>query len=80
MIRDPLGGWDWDGIRQLSAIIVMFAGLVTTFAALDSNYHWYSPWKRIGDIIGSYPEAFIVGAMIILLGVWWLDQYDRGYY
>ena len=29
MIRDPLGGWDWDGIRQLCFSLVMLFALVS---------------------------------------------------
>jgi len=80
MIRDPLGGWDWDGIRQLSFIAVTIAGLMTLFAAADSNYHWYSPWQRIADTLSAYPEYFIGGAMIALLAIWFVNQFDGGYF
>ena len=51
MIRDPLGGWDWDGIRQLGFILVAISGLVTMFAGLDSNYVWSDPWTGLVSFV-----------------------------
>lgn len=80
MIRDPLGGWDWDGIRQFCFIIILISGLITAFAGLDSNYKWSDPWIKMGSIVSTYPEYFIVGSMITVLSVWWINQFDGGYY
>ena len=80
MIRDPLGGWDWDGIRQLSFIVIGMAALVTLFAELDSSYSWYSPWEYAIDIVKDYAEYFIVAAMLGVLSIWWINQFDGGYY
>jgi hypothetical protein len=80
MIRDPLGGWDWDGIRQLAFMVIVLCVLITLFAELDSNYEWYTPWESIANFVGRYPEFFIGGAMILLLAGYWLSQFDGGYY
>tara|TARA_B100002019_G_C21202484_1_gene564804 strand:- start:650 stop:892 length:243 start_codon:yes stop_codon:yes gene_type:complete len=80
MIRDPLGGWDWDGIRQLCFSLVMLFALVSAFAALDSKYTWSDPWMVIADFISAYPEYFIVGSMLVVLSIWWINQFDGGYY
>ena len=80
MIRDPLGGWDWDGIRQLCFLLGACIGLVTMFAALDSNYTWSDPWMGILNIASAYPEDFIVAAMLGVLSIWWINQFDGGYY
>jgi hypothetical protein len=80
MIRDPLGGWDWDGIRQLCFSLVMLFALVSMFAALDSKYTWSDPWMRIADFVSAYPEYFIVGSMLVVLSIWWINQFDGGYY
>ena len=80
MIRDPLGGWDWDGIRQLCVSLVMLFALVSAFAALDSKYTWSDPWMGIADFVSAYPEYFIVGSMLVVLSIWWINQFDGGYY
>jgi len=80
MIRDPLGGWDWDGIRHLCFSLVMLFALVSMFAALDSKYTWSDPWMRIADFVSAYPEYFIVGSMLVVLSIWWINQFDGGYY
>jgi len=80
MIRDPLGGWDWDGIRQLFFSLVMLFALVSAFAALDSKYTWSDPWMGIADFVSAYPEYFIVGSMLVVLSIWWINQFDGGYY
>ncbi len=80
MIRDPLGGWDWDGIRQLCFIVVVSFGLVSMFAELDSNYTWSDPWMGILNFVSEYPEYFIVATMLGVLSIWWINQFDGGYY
>ena len=80
MIRDPLGGWDWDGIRQLCFSFLMLFVLVSMFAELDSNYTWADPWMGIVDFVAAYPEYFIIGSMLLVLSIWWINQFDGGYY
>ena len=80
MIRDPLGGWDLDGIRQLCFSFLMLFVLVSMFAELDSNYTWSDPWMGIVDFVAAYPEYFIIGSMLLVLSIWWINQFDGGYY
>ena len=80
MIRDPLGGWDWDGIRQLCFSFLMLFVLVSMFAELDSNYTWSDPWMGIVDFVAAYPEYFIIGSMLLVLSIWWINQFAGGYY
>ena len=80
MIRDPLGGSDWDGIRQLCFSFLMLFVLVSMFAELDSNYTWSDPWMGIVDFVAAYPEYFIIGSMLLVLSIWWINQFDGGYY
>lgn len=80
MIRDPLGGWDWDGLKQLFAMVLTSCLLITVFAALDNNYEWYTPWEKVANFVQSYSEYFILGSMILLLAGYWLSQFDGGYY
>ena len=80
MIRDPLGGWVWDGIRQLCFSFLMLFVLVSMFAELDSNYTWSDPWMGIVDFVAAYPEYFIIGSMLLVLSIWWINQFDGGYY
>ena len=80
MIRDPLGGWDFDGIRQLCFILFGLSGLVTMFAALDSNYIWSDPWSAILGTMTNYPEYFIIASMLGVLSIWWINQFDGGHF
>ena len=80
MIRDPLGGWDWDGIRQLGFLIGTIVVLVTAFAGLDSNYTWLDPWTGIATFVSDYPEYFIVATMLGVLSIWWINQFDGGHF
>ena len=58
----------------------MLFALVSAFAALDSKYTWSDPWMGIADFVSAYPEYFIVGSMLVVLSIWWINQFDGGYY
>ena len=79
MIRDPFGGWDWDGIKQLTFSIVMLFGIISVFASLGGD-NWYRPYEWVWDIIAANAEISIMLAMVIVMGLWWFEQFNGGYY
>jgi hypothetical protein len=76
VIRDPFGGWDFDGIKQLAFMLVIFGSLVS-FAA-STGGRWYDPWNWIVIGIISYSTTFIILSMIVLLGLFWHERFMGG--
>ena len=79
MIRDPFGGWDWDGIKQLTFSIGMLLGIISVFASLGGD-NWYRPYEWVWNIIAANAEISIIIAMVVVMGLWWFEQFSGGYY
>jgi len=79
MIRDPFGGWDWDGIKQLSFTIVFACGILSLFSSLGGD-SWYGPYVWVSEFIGANATISIIIAMIAIMGLWWYEQFNGGYY
>lgn len=79
MIRDPLGGWDWDGIRQLGATLVFVCMILSLFSALNGSY-WYGPYVWAGNFVADNATISIIVAMVFLMGLWLFEQFNSGYY
>jgi type IV secretory pathway VirB2 component (pilin) len=79
MIRDPFGGWDWDGIKQLSMSFLFLFGVISLFSHLGGDA-WYGPYTWILGVISGNAEISIAIAMILLMGLWWHEQFNGGYY
>jgi len=76
MIRDPFGGWDWDGIKQLSFMILVFV-LLFSFGASTSG-RWFDPWTWVGSLILTNSTFFLVLSMVSLLGLFWHERFMGG--
>jgi hypothetical protein len=76
MIRDPLGGWDTDGIFQLSFMLACVLVIISLGAATSGN--WHDPYTVTWSWIENN-EALVIGmAMVLLLGLYWFHQFDTG--
>ena len=76
MIRDPMGGWDWDGIKQILFTLTITFCLVS-FASSTGGY-WYDPWVWMGDFIFLHSAVFLILSMIGLLGFYWHERFTDG--
>ena len=79
MIRDPFGGWDWDGIKQLAVTIGFLLAVVSLFSSLGGD-SWYGPYERAWGIITDNAEISIILAMILIMALCWHVQFGGGYY
>jgi hypothetical protein len=79
MIRDPFGGWDWEGIKQMTFSILFLFAIISLFSQLGGDA-WYGPYIWISDVISDNAEISIAIAMILLMGLWWYEQFNGGYY
>ena len=79
MIRDPFGGWDWDGIKQLTFSIGFLLAIISLFSALGGDA-WYRPYEWLWGIITDNAEISLGIAMIAIMALWWHEQFSGGYY
>ncbi len=79
MIRDPFGGWDWDGIKQLTFSIITLLALVSLFSHLGGD-SWYGPYEWLWGVITDNAEISIIVTMILLMAIWWYEQFNGGYF
>ena len=79
MIRDPFGGWDWDGIKQLVFSIGFLLAIISLFSSLGGD-SWYGPYQWVWGIITDNAEISIIIAMIAIMALWWHEQFSGGYY
>lgn len=79
MIRDPFGGWDWDGIKQLTFSIIFLFAIISLFSQLGGD-SWYGPYVWIGSVISDNAEVSIILTMVLVMGLWWYEQFNGGYY
>ena len=78
MIRDPFGGWDWDGIRQLLSV-TLFLLFIISFAASTAG-KWSDPYYWAWGIVVTNAPLAIVIVMLGMMGLWWFDQFNKGLY
>ena len=77
MIRDPIfGGWDWEGIRQLSFMIISVA-LFVSFAASTSG-NWYDPWEWVYFGVITYSTPLLILSMVAMMAFYRLWQFEGG--
>mgnify|MGYP001599140333 CR=1 FL=1 len=76
MIRDPFGGWDWDGIKQFGFMILVFV-LLFSFGASTSG-RWFDPWTWVGNFILTNSTFFLILSMVSLLGFFWHERFMGG--
>jgi hypothetical protein len=76
MIRDPFGGWDFDGIKQLLFMIGVVGGIISFAASTSGN--WYDPWDRISSFIFLHSTVFLILSMVLLLGLFWHERFMGG--
>lgn len=79
MIRDPFGGWDWDGIKQLAFTVFFACALLSLFSQLGGD-NWYGPYVWAAALIQANATVSIIVAMVFLMGLWWYEQFQGGYY
>ena len=79
MIRDPFGGWDWDGIKQLSMTIGFLLAIISLFSSLGGD-SWYGPYKWFWGVISDNAEICIIIVMVGIMALWWHEQFSGGYY
>ena len=78
MLKDPFGGWDIDGIKQLGFTIGMIC-LVLSFASSTSG-EWYDPYIWVYGILTINPPLTIIIFMVGILALWWHEQFSGGLY
>ena len=76
MLRDPFGGWDWDGVRQF-AVTVGFLALIISFVASTSG-NWYDPYLWIAGIASANAPVTIIIFMVGILALWGYEQFSGG--
>ncbi len=79
MIRDPFGGWDWDGIKQLAFTITFAFAIISLFSQLGGD-NWFGPYEWFWGIVTDNAEISIIVTMILVMGLWWYEQFNGGYY
>jgi len=76
VIRDPLGGWDTDGLFQLAFMLLCVLVIVSLGAATSGS--WHDPYTGAWSWIENN-EALVIGiSMVLLLGLYWFHQFDAG--
>lgn len=76
MIRDPLGGWDKDGVFQLAFMLLCVLIIISLGAATSGS--WHDPYTTAWKWIESNEPLVIGTAMVLLLGLYWFHQFDTG--
>jgi len=77
MIRDPFGDIDWDAVLQIFTTLGFVAVLVTMAGA--SGGDWQEPWRMLWGILVKYQTAVIASLMVLIMSLWWYEQFNSGY-
>ena len=77
MLRDPFGDIDWDAVFQLVTALGFVAVLVTMAGA--SSGDWQGPWRMLWGIVVKYQTAAIASLMVLIMALWWYEQFNSGY-
>ncbi len=78
MIRDPFGGWDWDGIKQLAFMSGFLLLVLTLGAATEGN--WSDPYVWAYNLVIAHSALSIGIVMVGIMALWWYEQFNGGMY
>jgi len=77
VLRDPFGDIDWDGVFQLVTALGFVAVLVTMAGA--SSGDWQEPWRMLWGIVVKYQTLVIASLMVLIMALWWYEQFNSGH-
>lgn len=80
MLRDPFtGDIDSDAVIRIATIVVILAAFAT-LGSVSEGEAWYYPYELIVDYAILHSTATIVCIMIMVMGLWWYEQFRGGYF
>ena len=77
MIRDPFGDIDWDAILQIF-LTLLFVSVLITMAGASSG-DWKQPWEMLWGVVVKYQTIVIASLMVMIMSLWWYEQFNSGY-
>ena len=77
MLRDPFGDIDWDLVLQMLTTVGFLAVLITMAGA--SSGDWQEPWRMLWAIVIKYQTLVIASLMVMIMSLWWYEQFNSGY-
>jgi hypothetical protein len=77
MIRDPFGDSDWDAVLQIVMTLLFMSVLVTMAGA--SSGDWKQPWEMLWGVVVRYQTIVIASLMVMIMSLWWYEQFNSGY-
>jgi len=80
VLRDPVtGDWDFDGFIQFLTLLI----IVCSFASLafvSEGGSALGPYYTLYDLAVEHASVTIASFMIILMALWWYEQFRGGYF
>jgi hypothetical protein len=77
MIRDPFGDIDWDAVLQI-VMTLLFVSVLVTMAGASSG-DWKQPWEMLWGVVVRYQTVVIASLMVMIMSLWWYEQFNSGY-
>jgi hypothetical protein len=77
MIRDPFGDIDWDAVLQI-VMTLLFVSVLVTMAGASSG-DWKQPWEMLWGVVVRYQTIVIASLMVMIMSLWWYEQFNSGY-
>ena len=80
MLRDPFTGHiDADATIRIATIAVIVA-IFATLGSISEGEAWYYPYELIVNYAIVHSTVTIACIMIMVMGLWWYEQFRGGYF
>lgn len=80
MLRDPItGDLDVDGLIRIFTLVAL-VGVFASLSSMTSGDSAIDPYYVLYDLVTEYSYITIASFMLILMALWWYEQFRGGYF
>ena len=80
-LRDPFTGTiDFEEVARYGILLTIFCAIISAGAASEGLGVMYPYEYAVGFLLNDHPTFTIAAFMVMLMSLWWYEQFRGGYF